>query len=238
MNVKALLRSTLIFLRLDLTRNLRYDRLSKLVFRQAINNNSHCIDVGCHKGELLKMICHLAPEGSHYAFEPIPHLYDALKQSFPQVAVFPYALGNAQGSSSFQFVRNAPAYSGIRQRSYKVENPDIDVIDVEQRRLDDLIPVGEHIDFIKIDVEGGEFDVLKGAERILIDSKPVLLFEFGLGASDYYGSDPADLHDYLCNCGLRIFTLQGWLKNRNGLTREDFVRIYAENREYYFVAGV
>ena len=45
--------------------------------------------------------------------------------------------------------------------------PEIDQIRVETERLDQVIPENTRIDFIKIDVEGAEFEVLKGAEKNL-----------------------------------------------------------------------
>jgi FkbM family methyltransferase len=43
--------------------------------------------------------------------------------------------------------------------------------------LDDELPAGRHIDVIKIDVEGAEFDVLRGAERTLKEQRPLLYIE-------------------------------------------------------------
>lgn len=71
-------------------------------------------------------------------------------------------------------VKNAPAYSGIKRRRYNVQHPDIQEINVGLRRLDDVIPENVMVNFIKIDVEGGEFDVLKGAERLLKGVNPLL----------------------------------------------------------------
>ena len=59
-----------------------------------------------------------------------------------------------------------------------------------------MIPDTINIDFIKIDVEGAEFLVLSGAKNILLKSKPVVVFEYGLGASDFYGTDPEMMFGY------------------------------------------
>ena len=68
-----------------------------------------------HKGEILSQIIRLAPEGTHFAFEPIPALFENLKNNFPQVTLYPYALCNSKGESYFQWVKNAPAYSGLKR---------------------------------------------------------------------------------------------------------------------------
>jgi hypothetical protein len=48
---------------------------------------------------------------------------------------------------------------------------------VSQIKLDDLVPTLKHVDFIKIDVEGAELEVLKGALELIGRNKPVLIIE-------------------------------------------------------------
>jgi hypothetical protein len=76
--VKESLREILISLHLDLTKNLKYDRLTRKILKNQLEVNFNCIDVGCHKGEILDLMLKYAPEGEHYAFEPIPYLYQEL----------------------------------------------------------------------------------------------------------------------------------------------------------------
>src|SRR6187402_2560044 len=119
--IKDTIRKSLNALHLDLTRNLKYDRLTKDVIAKALKKNSNAIDVGCHKGEILDLILKNAPDGKHFAFEPIPDFYDALKIKYAgRCEVFSYALSDAPGKTTFNYVRNAPAYSGIKKRAYAV----------------------------------------------------------------------------------------------------------------------
>ncbi len=226
------------FIHLDLTKNLEYDRLTKLIMRRVINNNSNCIDVGCHKGEILDIILKYSPEGKHYAFEPIPYLFIQLEKKYKNKAlVYPYALSDKTGNSSFQFVKNAPAYSGIKKRKYDIARPNIEEIKVELRTLDEIIPADTKIDFIKIDVEGGEFGVIKGAKKLLKNSQPNVVFECGLGASEYYGTNPIELYNFITKeAGLKISTLKSFIKNSKPLTSNEFDDYFKKNKEYYFVA--
>ena len=239
MTIKKILRSTLIFFHLDITKNLEYDRLTRMIMKNILATDSNCIDIGCHKGEILDLMLRYSPKGNHYAFEPIPYLYEELVKKYQNKAkVFPYALSDKNGKTSFQLVKNAPAYSGIKKRRYDIPNPEIEEIKVELKTLDHVVPLNEKIDFIKIDVEGGEFDVLKGAENIIKKNKPVIIFEFGKGASDYYGTTPLDIFNYITQeLGLRIFTLKSYVKNKRSLSLADFENYFNSNREYYFVAG-
>jgi FkbM family methyltransferase len=236
--IKSLIRSILFTLKIDFTKNLEYDRLTKTIMKQVIKPDSNCIDVGCHKGEILDLILKYAPAGKHYAFEPIPVFFDFLNKKYhSKITLYPYALSETNGNSTFNYVRNAPAYSGIKQRKYDIAIPDIEKINVEVKALDSLLPENEKIDFIKIDVEGAEFGVLKGARNIIKKNHPIIIFESGLGASDYYGTNPSDLFDFLTNeTELKVSLLSSFIKNKPTLSKNEFVRIYNNNKEYYYIA--
>ena len=186
MNLKNSIRLILNFFHIDLTKNLEYDRLTKAIMQRIIKTDSNCIDVGCHKGEILDIILKLSPNGKHFGFEPIPYLFANLTSKYKNKAtIFPYALADKNGTSTFQLVKNAPAYSGINKRRYDIENPEIEEINVELKTLDEVISPDLKIDLIKIDVEGAEFGVLKGAKQLLLKSKPAIIFECGIGGTDF-----------------------------------------------------
>ncbi len=225
-----------MFCRLDLTRNLRYDRLSRLIIIKTIADGNCCIDVGAHSGDFLRLFLKYSPNGTHFAFEPLPDFFKALQAKYSVKAkVLPYALSNSNGFSDFNYIRNSPAYSGLKKRKYNVPNPEIELIKIEQRTLDSCIPEQTKVDLIKIDVEGGEYQVLQGAKRILMNSKPLILFECGLGASDYYGTKPEMVFDFLTNFNYKIYTLPHWLKGKQNLTRELFVELYNKEKEFFFL---
>lgn len=239
MNLKNIIRTILIFLHIDITKNIEYDRLTGIIINKHLNNNSNCIDVGSHKGEILDLMLRYAPNGKHYAFEPIPYLFEELENNYKTKAnIFPFALSDKDGESSFQLVKNAPAYSGIKKRRYDISNPEIEEIKVELKKLDNIIPKEDKISLIKIDVEGGEFDVLKGAIKILKRDKPIIIFECGKGASDFYGTNPKDIYTFLNNeIGLDIYTLKSFINNNQPLDNNEFVEYFDNNKEYYFVAN-
>ena len=240
MKVKDIAREIFIFLHIDLTQNLKYDRLTKVIIKQGLKPDSNCIDIGCHKGEILDMMLKHAPKGKHIGFEPIPYLYERLSERYEgRATIYPFALSDKpeERTTTFNLVKNAPAYSGIKKRHYDFDNPEIEEIEVGLRTLDELIG-NEHIDFIKIDVEGAEFGVLKGGKKLLQASKPMILFECGKGGSDYYGTRPADILNYINQeIGLRIFTLDAFIKGRNPLNVTEFTDCFEQSKEYYYVAA-
>lgn len=207
--------------------------------KRHIKKDFNCVDVGCHKGEMLEDMLVFAGSGKHFAFEPIPDFFQDLQRKFAgKATILPYALSDKSGTTTFQWVKNAPAYSGIRERRYDTAVPDIEEITVELRTLDEVIPTDVRIDFIKIDVEGGELGVLLGADRILQKNQPLVIFEFGKGASDYYGTTPGQIFDILCTkAGLKIYTPKAFANHSSDLSLEEFEQCYQDSLEYYFVAG-
>jgi FkbM family methyltransferase len=216
-----------------------YDQHTFQIMKMVLSENSSCIDIGAHIGAVLREIIHIAPSGQHFAFEPIPDLFNGLKSNtdFRNVGISDIALSNETGEDTFYWVRNDPAYSGLKQRRYDRPDPEIVEIKVKKARLDDIIPPTQAIDLIKIDVEGGELPVLLGAQRIITEHKPFIVFESGKGASDRYGTNGAALFDYLAEqCGLEINTLDGFLTGQQPLQRERLSEIFDKTERYYFIA--
>jgi len=236
-SIKALVRKSLNFLHLDLSKNLEYDRLTSKIISKTVTTNSTCVDIGAHKGEILDLFLKYAPDQKHFAFEPIPALFENLKKKYASSCkVLSVALSDSQGETTFQYVKNAPAYSGIKQRKYDIKNPEIEEIDVHLDRLDSILDENQKIDFIKIDVEGAELSVLKGAKNTIYTYRPFVLFECGLGASDFYGTQAEEVFDFFSEADMRISTLKGWLQNEKTLTKELFCQHFTNNSEYYFLA--
>ena len=222
-----------------LTQNERYDRQTKAVIRRVCTNDTVCIDVGCYRGEILKLMMSEATDARHIAFEPIPEKYSHLKKEFGSKAdIYPYALGDENKKTVFNHVVSNPTYSGIKKRTYKGEETIVE-IPVEVRRLDDVVDSNVPIKLIKIDVEGGELDVMRGARNILSRWKPVLIFEHGIGGSDNYGVVAADVYNFLVrDLGYRISLMDDFLKNPNtpGFTKSQFEDQFWKKLNCYFIA--
>jgi FkbM family methyltransferase len=221
-----------------LTRNEKYDRETKAVIRRVCQPDASCIDVGCFKGDILRIMINAAPNGTHFAFEPIPHQYQYLAKEFQHRAtIYPYALGSDNGTTTFQFVKSNPTYSGLRNRQY-IREEIIETIDVQVRKLEDVMDPHHQIHLIKIDVEGGEYDVLKGAETILQTWHPVLIFEHGRGGSDLYGINPEVLFQYLTSLGYKLGLMEEFLSKKTitGFTQTEFESQFWEQKNCYFLA--
>jgi FkbM family methyltransferase len=180
----------------------------------------------------------VAPQGHHYAFEPIPLLFAQLGKKYKEsnCTFYPLALGNATGISSFNYVVSNPAYSGLIKRKYDRPSEIDTSIEVHVERLDNIIPANIKIDFIKIDVEGGELQVLEGGIETITRCKPFIIFEHGLGASEFYGSSPEKLFTLLDTRGLKISLMENWLRGRKNFTLDEFRQQFYSRLNFVFIA--
>ena len=108
-------------------------------------------------------------------FEPVEEQCDLLKLLYPTDHTFlPYFI--ADGSKrTFHVCNNSytsSLYEPYSELLDKFQNLEIlfnESLEVETRRLDDIKEISD-IDFLKLDVQGAELDVIKGASRLLKDT--------------------------------------------------------------------
>ena len=220
------------------TKNQLYDAQTVKILKKICRPDSNCIDVGCHKGEMLDLILKFAPKGQHDCFEPLPDLYTGLIQKkYPPNCYFhEVALSRESGTTSFNYVVSNPSYSGILRRRYDRPNEEDTIITVRTELLDNIIPSDKMINFIKIDVEGAEMLVLEGAQKTINRCKPIIVFEHGLGASDVYGTTPRQIFNFFEKNNMHISLMSDWLSSKPPLSIEAFESQFNNSKNYYFIA--
>jgi FkbM family methyltransferase len=215
-----------------------YDLQTAAVLSHVLGRASVCVDGGAHRGSVLEHMVRFAPAGRHHAVEPLPHLAGRLRAEFPGVAVHQCALAERDGEAAFTFVENDPGYSGLRRRAYVRTDPVTRQLAVRTRRLDDLLPHDCPVAAIKLDLEGGEYHALLGARATIRRCRPVIIFEFGLGAADFYGVTPEMMWGLLVGeLGLPLTTQARWLRGAAPLGLADFVAAFRLCRDFYFLAA-
>ncbi len=236
--MKELIKKLIKAFPIAFTQNQKYDRQTTKVIRKVCKPDSNCIDVGCHKGEVFDIMITYAPQGQHIGFEPIPAMCEALLRKYAGTnhAISPIALSDKKGQVTFNYVLTNPAYSGLQKRQYDKPDEKDTLIEVQTDLLDAVISADKKVDFLKIDVEGGEFGVLNGAKETIKRHKPVIIFEHGLGASDAYGTTPDKVFGLLTECGMAVSTMENWLNGKPPFSQSEFEQQYYEKINYYFIA--
>jgi FkbM family methyltransferase len=189
------------------------------VLERALKPASSCVDVGCHYGSMLSQLCRLAPGGRHVAFEVVPRKARFLRRKFPDVDVRQVALSDLAGQARFFVRRDAAGFSSLARPAAR----DVEEIQVETARLDDVLPADRRFDFLKLDVEGAELLVVRGARVTLARHRPLVLFECGPGGPSAFGYRPGDLHDFLTGgAGFSVFFLKDFIARRTAVGRAEF----------------
>jgi len=145
----------------------------------------NCIDVGAHVGFWLKDLCRYFKRV--YAFEPISDVRECLKKNIEQdnYLLFPYALGNENKKTKVNYIPEATGNTYISDEGNR---------EIELKRLDDLeLP---KIDYIKIDAEGYEIEVLKGGKDLIEKYKPFIHVEIKSKVLVKQGLTNEDIYDY------------------------------------------
>lgn len=188
------------------------DAMLDAAVTRLVGPESHCVDIGCHLGSMLSLFCRLAPRGRKYAFEPSPKSAARLRRKFPDVDLRELALSDAPGRMSFHVSRDSPGHSSLGQTSEQGRTTEVEV---EVSTLDRELLDEEKIDFVKLDVEGAELNVLRGGAAFLGRHRPRIQFECTRNICKPFGYDPLDLfHHFTDELGYEVFDLPG------ALTRE------------------
>jgi FkbM family methyltransferase len=136
------------------------------------------VDVGANVGQWTTALAAAHPAALVVAFEPAPSTLDLLRHNvhlnhLSNVRALGLALSDTIGIDSFQVAKRGSICNRLLPNDHRTATDahmaDAATISVETVRLDDYCQNEgiERIGFLKIDVEGAELRVLRGAERLL-----------------------------------------------------------------------
>ena len=174
----------------------------RFVYKNFNFNNS--IDVGSNSGHVTNVLSKICK--NVYSFEPIDYLYRAQKVLFKNknVKVFNYALGDRNHKKVFYVSINNDPESSFLLKKKDSKKKKIKII-----RGDSALK-NNQIDFIKIDVEGFELNVIKGFKNLINKYKPILLIEI----EKRHNSDFKKIFNLLNKKNYKIYFFN---KNKNKL---------------------
>lgn len=160
-----------------------------------------CIDIGASFGWYTIILSKLVGQKGHiYAFEPLPENYSVLVENIKEnqlknVTTFTVALGDTKKSAKL-YLPDVGVSGSLKlhkfRNNYDEINCEIDTFDsiVEKECI-------EKIDFIKADIEGGEYAFLKGAINSIKKFMPFIMLEIQENSTKLFGYEPNDIFSLL-----------------------------------------
>lgn len=191
----------LLFLKRYKTGQVRVPEID--VIKPFIQPEYTCLDIGAHGGSWTLPLSRLVPKGQVVGFEALPYYADVLKILFTllfksNVTIVNTAISDHSGFLELAW-KNADGsrLTGETHISGKGDD-DLITIRVPTITLDEYVETNHltNIGFIKIDVEGAEMMVFKGATKTLSANRPVLFCEVDEKWTTRYGYHVEDVFDH------------------------------------------
>jgi len=156
--------------------------------KQNIKPNFVYFDIGANVSMIaIKIAMHVKDNGSVYAFEPVPETCQRAEATIAingltNISLFQLALGDSESKISFNFpYGHSGGASALPLHADSVlSKQNCDTINVRCTTLDSFVEERKipHVDLMKIDVEGYEANVLRGAQKIIARDGPSFLYEY------------------------------------------------------------
>ncbi|MGJ5180424.1 FkbM family methyltransferase [Bradyrhizobium oligotrophicum] len=145
--------------------------------QRTIRRGDIVCDIGANKGSFLYWLARWSAPGRVIAFEPQPDLAEGLARlcrrfSLDNVVVEPRAVYSCTSRKTLFVPDGHQPGASLLQPAERSRT-----IAVQTVALDDYLPATGHVSAIKIDVEGAELDVLRGARRTLRRCRPLIVVE-------------------------------------------------------------
>jgi len=188
-----------------------YERYETEVFQSMLRLGMTVVDIGANVGYYALLAARgVGAEGRVFAFEPDPRTYELMSKSveangYRNILVFRKALADRTGTLwLYADALNAGNSTLARENVQSL----LDTYEVEIQPLDAFLEEnagGHKVDLIKMDVQGAEGLVLKGATRLLREGGSLkIMMEFEPEKLAAMGTNPSGLLQELVGYGFRI----------------------------------
>lgn len=170
-----------------------FDEVVSFLVINNVKEGDVVLDIGAHYGYFSLLLSHIVgDEGKVFSFEPTPSTYEILlKNVNSRQNVIPVnkAVGSQNGEG--EIIDYGLKYSGWNTLSlteskapHIFENCELNQVEVDVVKLDDYLLVDKvNPNFIKIDVESLEFDVISGLQDTIKMYGPKIIMETGSTSS-------------------------------------------------------
>lgn len=197
----------------------RYEPDIAIPFADAVRPGATVFDIGAHIGILSLLAAERAgARGRVFAFEPSPDTLEVLRQHVAlnsdgaAIEVVPAVVSDEKGSVTF-FTYGESMAASLSRENVEVLNEQrltapATAVTVPAVTIDEF--AAEHgavPEVIKIDVEGAELRVLRGAERTLRDHSPVIFCEIHPNQMRNMGDSVEELRAFVESHGYSLTPL-------------------------------
>ena len=209
-----------------------YEEVLSEGFERFVRPGDVVIDVGVNQGRHFKKLKELVgPAGRAIGFEPVPELANVSKAyAGGGSEIRQLALSSSPGTAEFLFMSKAIGESGFKERASEGDRGAVP-IQVEISTLDLQTNDLDRLDYIKIDTEGHEIDILEGGRQAIARLRPVISVEWGAPTYSLYGHDLYRLYDLCEELGYRIADLFGFVV----ADREEWARVSDQSYWNFFL---
>lgn len=197
------------------------DQMATFLVTKLCNSNKVFLDIGSHIGSIISEVFDFDSRIKIIAVEAIPDKVKKLRLKFPFVQIYDCALGESEKEVTFYINTLQSGYSSLG-KSLDNDNQNLSEIKVKLRKLDNIIS-SELIDVMKIDVEGAELGVLRGARRVIMDNRPIIMFESGPSKNDGLGYKKEDIWYFFEDLDYELIIPNRMAHNGPSLTLEGFI---------------
>ena len=194
-------------------------------------------DVGANLGSVSFPLIHACPNLIIHGFEPSPPVFNRLQNNvklnnYPHLQIHQWAIGSECGSASF-FVSSTSGNSGVGSLAITPNSSSIPVL-VDCYTGDFIIEnnLVPEPSFIKIDVEGFEYEVLYGLKSFLSSKKYLqIVFEHEPYRFKERGINPSEIVNFLQSLGFEIYQILP-KKSFYGVSENSLKKFHASMLEY------
>lgn len=180
------------------------------------------VDVGANIGDHTHTYAQWVPGGRVIAYEPQPEAFECLAwntRNCPNVSLWRRLVGAAGGQATVTQDRRNQGASYV---SVPGEQAPLLLPATEMVTLDAHLDDAPRLDLIKVDVEGYELEVLKGAAQLIRRFHPVLCLEAGLSQQQRYGHTQEELLQYVRGLGYTLLFAGGGPLQAQRPDKKDF----------------
>jgi len=197
-----------------------YSMEELMVLEKFLRPSDIFFDVGANTGEFTLFAAKRLQSGQVYAFEPANHMYKKLsmhteRNNFSCVHLFKLALADREGETLlYSPTINFPdgsTHNGIgslfsgRFRQSTEHQEVVRLITLDRFVQEHGVP---HIDLMKIDVEGAELQVLRGAEEVIHRYLPRIIIEIDQRNIQRSGYNTKDIVQFLHEMKYDLYTIR------------------------------